>query len=97
MRGREGGVRKFLAGSTIETYVRHMVWEVTCGNGGSPLTNAFSKKVENFSHAAALHYMHYNFARPHSTLTNAYPRPPAMATGVADHIWTLQEIVALLD
>ena len=60
-------------------------------------TNAFSKKVENFSHAVALHYMHYNFARPHQTLANPYPRTPAMAAGVADHIWTLQEIAGLLD
>jgi len=34
------------------------------------LTNAFSNKVENFSHAVALHYMHYNFARPHTPLAN---------------------------
>jgi IS1 family transposase len=61
------------------------------------LTNGFSKKVENFSHAVALHYMHYNFARPHTTLANPYPRTPAMAAGVADHVWTLREIAALLD
>ena len=61
------------------------------------LTNAFSKKVENFSHTVSLHYMHYNFARPHTTLANPYPRTPAMAAGIADHIWTLREIAALLD
>jgi IS1 family transposase len=61
------------------------------------LTNAFSKKVENFSHAVSLHYMHYNFARPHTTLANPYPRTPAMAAGVADHVWTTTEIAALLD
>lgn len=61
------------------------------------LTNGFSKKVENMAHAVSLHYMHYNFARPHSTLANPYPRTPAMAAGVADHIWTLQEVAALLD
>jgi IS1 family transposase len=61
------------------------------------LTNAFSKKVENFSHAVSLHYMHYNFARPHQTLANPYPRTPAMAAGVADHVWTHQEIAGLLD
>ena len=27
------------------------------------LTNGFSKKVENFSHAVALHFMYYNFCR----------------------------------
>jgi IS1 family transposase len=64
------------------------------------LTNGFSKKVENLAHAVSLHYMHYNFARPHKTLTkarNGYPTTPAMAAGVADHVWTFTEIAALLD
>jgi IS1 family transposase len=64
------------------------------------LTNGFSKKVENLAHAVSLHYMHYNFARPHKTLTKAnkgYPTTPAMAAGVAEHVWTLREIAALLD
>jgi IS1 family transposase len=61
------------------------------------LTNGISKKIENLSHAVSLHYMHYNFARPHTSLKNPYPRTPAMAAGVADHIWTLQEIAGLLD
>ena len=57
------------------------------------LTNAFSKKVENLEHAVALHFMFYNFARPHKSLGNM--TTPAMATGVSDHVWTLQEIAAL--
>jgi hypothetical protein len=61
------------------------------------LTNGFSRKVKNLSHAVSLHFMHYNFARPHKTLKNKYPRTPAMAAGVADHIWSLEEIAALLD
>jgi IS1 family transposase len=61
------------------------------------LTNGFSKKVENLAHAVSLHYMAYNFARPHQTLANPYPRTPAMATGIADHVWTLKEIAALID
>jgi IS1 family transposase len=61
------------------------------------LTNGFSKKVENLAHAVSLHYMHYNFARPHKSLANPYPRTPAMAAGIADHAWTLNEIAALLD
>jgi IS1 family transposase len=67
------------------------------------LTNGFSKKVENLSHAVALHYMHYNFARVHSSLTvknedgTRTKRTPAMAAGVTDHVWTLREIAALLD
>lgn len=61
------------------------------------LTNGFSRKVENLAHAVSLHFMHYNFARPHKTLKDKYPRSPAMAAGVADHIWSLEEIAALLD
>lgn len=60
------------------------------------LTNGFSKKLDNHMAAIALHFLHYNFARPHKTLANPYPRTPAMAAGVADHIWTLAEIVGLL-
>ena len=59
------------------------------------LTNAFSKKIENLEYAVALHFMHYNFARPHKTLANPYPRTPAMAAGISDHIWTIEEIVKL--
>ena len=61
------------------------------------LTNGFSRKVENLAHAVSLHFMHYNFARPHSAVKERYPRTPAMAAGVADHIWSLEEIAALLD
>jgi len=64
------------------------------------LTNAFSKKVENLAAAVSLHFVYYNFARPHQTLTKAnggYKTTPAMAAGKADHVWTLQEIAALLD
>jgi hypothetical protein len=60
------------------------------------LTNAFSKKVENNAAAIALHFMYFNFARPHQTLKNPYPRTPAMAAGIADYIWTVKEIVNLL-
>lgn len=57
------------------------------------LTNAFSKKVENHAHAVALYFVHYNFARIHQTLRVT----PAMAAGLADHVWSLEEIVGLLD
>jgi IS1 family transposase len=59
------------------------------------LTNGFSKKVENHAAMVSLHFMFYNFARPHSSLGKN--RTPAMAAGVADHVWTVQEIAALLD
>ena len=57
------------------------------------LTNAFSKKVENLEAAVALHFMYYNFGRVHQTLRVT----PAMEAGISDHVWTLAEIVALLD
>jgi len=60
------------------------------------LTNGFSKKIENLEHAVALHFMYYNFARPHKTLANPYPRTPSMAAGISDHIWTVEEIVKLV-
>lgn len=63
------------------------------------LTNAFSKKVENHAHAVSLHFLHYNFARPHQTLTRKFgcPTTPAMAAGKAEHVWSTIEIAQLLD
>lgn len=55
------------------------------------LTNAFSKKVENHAAAVALHFIHYNFARVHKTLRIT----PAMAAGISDHVWSLEEIASL--
>ncbi len=57
------------------------------------LTNAFSKKVENLEHAVARHYMHYNFCRIHQTLRVTL----AMQAGVTDHVWSLDEVIALLE
>lgn len=57
------------------------------------LTNGFSKKVENHIHAVALHYMHYHFCRVHQSLRVT----PAMETGIANHIWNVEEIAGLLD
>jgi hypothetical protein len=64
------------------------------------LTNGFSKKIENYCHAIALYFMYYNFCRKHQTLTTArggIHTTPAMAAGVSDHVWKIEEIVALLD
>jgi len=57
------------------------------------LTNAHSKKIENHIHAIALHYMYYNFARIHASLRWS----PAMAAGVSKKLWSIENIVALLD
>jgi IS1 family transposase len=61
------------------------------------LTNGFSKKVENHAAMVALHYLYYNFARPHKTLKTPYPRTPAMAAGVSDHVWSCEEIAGLVE
>src|SRR5438552_15405511 len=57
------------------------------------LTNGHSKKLENHGHAVAIHYMYYNFARIHSSLRVT----PAMAAGISDHVWSIEEIIGLLD
>jgi IS1 family transposase len=56
------------------------------------LTNGFSKKFENHAHQIALYFFHYNFCRVHKTLRVT----PAMEAGLADHIWTLEELCSLL-
>lgn len=56
------------------------------------LTNAHSKKVDNHRHALSLYFMYYNFARIHSTLRVT----PAMEAGIADHVWSVEEIAGLL-
>ncbi len=55
----------------------------------SDRTNAFSKKLENFKAAVALHFGYYNFVRVHQTLRMT----PAMAGGVTNHIWTVPELM----
>lgn len=57
------------------------------------LTNGFSKKAENHAHMVALHFAYYNFCKIHSTLRVT----PAMEAGVSDHVWSLEELVSLLD
>lgn len=56
------------------------------------LTNAFSRKVENHAAMVALFFCYYNFARVHQSLRVT----PAMAAGISDHVWEIDEIVALL-
>jgi hypothetical protein len=57
------------------------------------LTNAFSRKLESHAAIVSLYFLHYNFGRVHQTLRVT----PAMEAGVSDHIWGVEEIVALLD
>src|SRR3990167_2218216 len=55
------------------------------------LTNAFSKKIENHAHSIALFYLHYNFVRVHQALRVT----PAMEARLAQHVWSIEDIVAL--
>jgi IS1 family transposase len=55
------------------------------------LTNGFSKKFDNHAYAVAIHFLFYNFGRVHKTLRVT----PAMEAGIADHVWTLEEIASL--
>jgi IS1 family transposase len=57
------------------------------------LTNGFSKKIENHEAMLAVYFAHYNFCRVHQTLRVT----PAMEAGLTDHVWTIQELIALLD
>ncbi len=57
------------------------------------MQNAFSKKVENHAHSVALFATYYNFVRIHTTLKVT----PAMEVGVADRLWEIDDIVALLE
>ena len=57
------------------------------------LTNAFSKKAESHEHAIALYFTFYNFVRMHKTLKCS----PAMAAGLSTTLWSMDDIVALVD
>lgn len=55
------------------------------------LTLGFSKKLANLKHAVALFVAHYNFCRVHGSLDK---RTPAMSAGLADHVWTIAELLS---
>jgi hypothetical protein len=57
------------------------------------LTNAFSKRVDNHCHQLALYFVFYNFVRIHKTLRMT----PAMAAGISDRLWSMEDVVALID
>ena len=57
------------------------------------LTNAFSKKAENHAHMVALYTTWYNFVRQHKTLRCS----PAMAAGLSETLWSMSDVVDLID
>ncbi|HUI06869.1 MAG TPA: hypothetical protein VL486_07665 [Verrucomicrobiae bacterium] len=53
------------------------------------LTNAYSKKLENFRAAIGLYFGYYNFVKRHSTVRMT----PAMAAGVVSEFWTVADLI----
>lgn len=49
--------------------------------------------VSNHEPAIAMHYMHYNFCRIHRTLRVT----PAMEAGISDHVWSIEELIGLMN
>lgn len=56
-------------------------------------TNAFSKKIDSHIHALSLYFVFYNFVRVHKSLRMS----PAMAAGIADGLWSMEDIAALIE
>ncbi len=65
----------------------------TCMRRFTRLSNGFSRKVDNLSHAVSLHLMYYNFLKIHGSLRVT----PAMEAGVTDRLWSIEDIVKLVD
>jgi IS1 family transposase len=80
--------RKFISTSFIE---RQNMTVRMSNRRFTRLTNAFSKTLENHKHALAIHFTHYNFCRIHQTLRVT----PAMEAGITDHVWSVEELIAL--
>ena len=75
------------------SYVERQNLTIRMGNRRfTRLTNAFSKKLEYHVASLAIQYTYYNFARIHQTLRVS----PAMAAGVTERLWSVEDIVNLL-
>ena len=76
------------------SYVERSNLTIRMGNRRfTRLTNGFSKKLANHCHMLAVGFMYFNFCRKHTTVKST----PAVAAGVADHQWTLEEVVEMID
>jgi hypothetical protein len=76
------------------SHVERQNWSVrTMVRRYTRLSNGFSRKIENHASAVALTYFAYNFIRIHRSLRVS----PAMAAGITDYVWTIEEIAALPD
>ncbi|MDR6833598.1 hypothetical protein J2X44_000403 [Sphingopyxis sp. BE259] len=76
------------------SHVERMILSIRMQNRRfTRLTNAFSKTLDNHIHALALYFAFYNFCRIHKTLRIS----PAMAAGITDRLWSLEDVVAKID
>ena len=66
---------------------------LTSYSDNARLTNAFSKKFENHMHMVAIYTVWYNFIRIHKSLRVT----PAMEAGLADRVWGIEDILAIMD
>ncbi len=57
------------------------------------LTNPFSKKLENHVHVGSFYFMLYNFVKIHKTIKTT----PAMEAGVTTYLWSMGDIVMMMD
>lgn len=77
------------------SYVERHNLSIRMGNRRfTRLTNAFSKKIDNHLYALALFFLHYNFVRQHRSLNKS---SPAMAAGLSDTLWSMEDIAALIE
>ncbi len=86
------GSPEFKHGSTSHTERQNLTMRMSMRRF-TRLTNGFSKKAENHEHAVALHFMHYNCCRIHQSLRVT----PAMEAGITVHVWSLAEVVEMID
>jgi IS1 family transposase len=74
------------------SYIERQNWTVrTKMRRYTRLSNGFSRKLKNHAAATALNYFSYNFIQIHNTLRTT----PAMAAGVTDRLWSVNDLVAL--
>lgn len=88
-----GELSNSVAGDVSRCDVGPAAPNCNAAGGFTRLTNAFSKKFQNDVHPLALYFAFYNFVRIHKTLRVT----PAMAAGVTDRLWSMEDIVAKID
>jgi hypothetical protein len=91
--------REIMAGIPAEistSYVERSNLSIRMGSRRfTRLTNSFSKKLECHAAAVSLYVAHYNWCRVHEALTPSAKdqNTPAMAIGIADHVWSIGELL----